>query len=59
LDDRRFVPPKKAAEILHLSTQVLYRLRKRNGAGPPWKKFGGRVGYLREELEAWGKKLYE
>lgn len=47
-----YLSPKSAAKLLHISPQVLYRLRK-TGSGPAWKKRGGRILYLRSDLDKW------
>lgn len=45
----------EAAEYLHLAPRTLERWRL-IGAGPPYRKFGRRALYNREELEAWAAR---
>ena len=44
----------EAARHLGLSTRTLERYRV-SGEGPVFIKFGGRVRYLREDLDDWAK----
>ncbi len=54
-DERtRFLNSRRAADYLGLSTRTLDRLRV-SGDGPVFLKFGGRVRYLREDLDAWAQ----
>lgn len=54
-DDRtRFLNSRQAGDYLGLSTRTLDRLRV-SGDGPVFLKFGGRVRYLREDLDAWAR----
>ena len=54
-DDRtRFLNSRRAADYLGLSTRTLDRFRV-SGDGPVFLKFGGRVRYLREDLDAWAQ----
>ncbi len=42
----------EASEVLTVSVSTMVRWR-REGAGPPWFRLGGRVRYRRDELLAW------
>ena len=42
----------EAAAVLRLSPRTLEKLRV-NGGGPRFRKFGSRVIYAREDLDAW------
>ena len=54
-DERnRFLNSRQAADYLGLSTRTLDRFRV-SGDGPVFLKFGGRVRYLREDLDAWAR----
>ena len=44
--------PREAAACLGLSTRTLERYRV-SGDGPVFVKLGGRVRYLRDDLDAW------
>lgn len=46
------VKPQEAAELLHLSTSTLAKLRL-TGRGPSYRKHGRSVLYDYRELEAW------
>jgi excisionase family DNA binding protein len=48
----RYLTNREAAEVLRLSPRTLEKLRV-NGGGPRFRKFGSRVIYAREDLEAW------
>ena len=47
-----YLDTRQAAAHLGLSTRTLDRYRV-SGDGPVFLKFGGRVRYLREDLDAW------
>ena len=47
-----YLNTREAAEHLGLSTRTLDRYRV-SGDGPVFLKLGGRVGYLREDLDEW------
>jgi len=47
-----YLDTREAAAHLGLSTRTLDRYRV-SGDGPVFLKFGGRVRYLREDLDAW------
>ena len=49
-----YLNSRAAAEHLGLSTRTLDRFRV-SGDGPVFLKFGGRVRYLREDLDAWAR----
>ena len=49
-----YLNTREAAEHLGLSTRTLDRYRV-SGDGPVFIKFGGRVRYLREDLDAWAR----
>ena len=53
-EGNRFLSSRRAADYLGLSTRTLDRLRV-SGGGPVFMKFGGRVRYLREDLDAWAQ----
>ena len=48
----RYLTNAEAAAILKLSPRTLEKLRV-NGGGPRFRKFGSRVIYAREDLDAW------
>ena len=50
----RYLNTRQAAHHLGLSTRTLDRFRV-SGAGPVFLKFGGRVRYLRDDLDAWAQ----
>ena len=50
----KYLNTREAAAHLGLSTRTLDRYRV-SGDGPVFLKFGGRVRYLREDLEAWAR----
>ena len=47
-----YLSTREAAEWLGLSTRTLDRYRV-SGDGPVFHRFGGRVRYLRADLDAW------
>ena len=49
-----YLNTREAAGHLGLSTRTLDRYRV-SGDGPVFLRFGGRVRYLREDLDAWAK----
>ena len=49
-----YLNTRKAARYLGLSTRTLDRYRV-SGDGPVFLRFGGRVRYLCEDLDAWAK----
>ncbi len=49
-----YLNTRQAAAHLGLSTRTLDRYRV-SGEGPVFLRFGGRVRYLREDLDAWAK----
>ena len=49
-----YLNTRAAAAHLGLSTRTLDRYRV-SGEGPVFLRFGGRVRYLREDLDAWAK----
>ena len=53
-DERRYLSTREAADYLGLSARTLDRYRV-SGEGPVFHRFGGRVRYLREDLDAWAK----
>jgi hypothetical protein len=50
----RMLPPKDAADFLHLSTSWLAKARM-SGDGPPYAKFGRSVRYSEDALALWMK----
>lgn len=48
----RYLTNSEAAVLLRLSPRTLEKLRV-NGGGPRFRKFGSRVIYAREDLDAW------
>lgn len=49
----------EAAIYLRISERALESFRS-NGAGPPYRKHGGRVVYHRDDLDAWSRaRTYE
>ena len=51
-DGTNYLSTRQAAEWLGLSTRTLDRYRV-SGDGPVFHRFGGRVRYLRADLDAW------
>ena len=49
-----YLNTRRAAAYLGLSTRTLDRYRV-SGDGPVFIKFGGRVRYLQEDLDAWAR----
>ena len=49
-----YLNTRQAADHLGLSTRTLDRFRV-SGDGPVFLKFGGRVRYLIEDLDAWAR----
>ena len=55
----RYLTNAEAAAALRLSPRTLEKLRV-NGGGPRFRKFGSRVIYAREDLDAWaGERVCE
>ena len=50
----KYLNTREAAAHLSLSTRTLDRYRV-SGDGPVFLKFGGRVRYLREDLDDWAR----
>ncbi|MGE5548237.1 MAG: helix-turn-helix transcriptional regulator [Solirubrobacterales bacterium] len=50
-----YLSPKQAAERLRLSEKTLERWRSQ-GSGPRYLKFGTRVRYRADDLDAWAEK---
>jgi predicted DNA-binding transcriptional regulator AlpA len=51
LDAPKWLTPAQAAEFLGMSTSWINQARMKSKAGgPPYRKIGGRVAYLREDL---------
>ena len=50
----RYLNTRRAAEHLGLSVRTLNRYRV-SGEGPVFLRLGGRVRYLREELDTWAE----
>ncbi|MGA7540692.1 MAG: helix-turn-helix domain-containing protein [Steroidobacteraceae bacterium] len=51
----RYLTNAEAAAVLKLSPRTLEKLRV-NGGGPRFRKFGSRVIYAREDLDAWANE---
>ena len=51
-EDRHYLSTREAADYLGLSSRTLDRYRV-SGEGPVFHRFGGRVRYLRADLDAW------
>ena len=54
-DERMYLTTVEAARYLGLSARTLKRYRV-TGEGPVFHRFGGRVRYLRDDLDAWAEK---
>ena len=50
--EERYLTPKEAGDQLRMSSRTLGRYRTRN-IGPAYYKFGNRVRYRIEDLDAW------
>ena len=53
--ERNYLITREAAEYLGLSSRTLDRYRI-SGRGPVFHRFGGRVRYTREDLDAWAAR---
>ena len=51
-EERNYLSTREAADYLGLSPRTLDRYRV-SGGGPVFHRFGGRVRYLRADLDAW------
>ena len=51
-EERNYLTTRQAADWLGLSARTLDRYRV-SGEGPVFHRFGGRVRYLRADLDAW------
>ena len=51
-EEKNYLNTHQAAVLLGLSAKTLSRYRV-SGTGPVFHRFGGRVRYLREDLQAW------
>jgi hypothetical protein len=51
----RYVRTQEAARLLDLSARTLEKYRC-HGTGPTFRKLGGRVVYLIDDLEAWAER---
>ena len=51
-EEKNYLNTHQAAVLLGLSAKTLSRYRV-SGTGPVFLRFGGRVRYLREDLQAW------
>ena len=51
-EETNYLNTRQAAEWLGLSMRTLHRYRV-SGRGPVFHRFGGRVRYLRADLDAW------
>ena len=51
-EERTYFSTREAADYLCVSPRTLDRYRVRGG-GPVFHRFGGRVRYLRADLDAW------
>ena len=53
-DENNYLDPHQAARLLGLSAKTLARYRVA-GTGPVFHRFGTRIRYLREDLQAWAE----
>ena len=53
--ERNYLITREAAKYLGLSSRMLDRYRI-SGRGPVFHRFGGRVRYTREDLNAWAAR---
>ena len=51
-NERNYLTTREAAHYLGLSSRTLNRYRV-SGDGPVFHRFGGRVRYRRDDLDAW------
>lgn len=51
----KYLTTKQVAQMLEVSEDLLYRLRKKRSGGPPWQRIGGRIRYPRPALEEWDR----
>ena len=51
-EETNYLNPHEAGRSLGLSAKTLARYRV-NGSGPVFHRFGGRIRYLRADLETW------
>ena len=53
-EENNYLNPHQAAVVLGLSAKTLARYRVA-GSGPVFHRFGRRIRYLREDLQAWAE----
>lgn len=51
----RYIPTHEAAQLLGISPRTLEKYRC-HGSGPTFRKFGGRVVYSLDDLNAWADR---
>ena len=54
--DGEILTPEQVAELLHVSPRTMEEWR-RNRTGPPWRRMGRHVRYLRREVLVWFEEL--
>ena len=52
IDRQAYLSPTQVAEMLHVKPRTLETWR-REGSGPPFRRFAKRVLYKREDVERW------
>lgn len=54
--DSEILTPEQVAEFLHVSPRTMEEWR-RTRTGPPWRRMGRHVRYLRREVLVWFEEL--
>lgn len=54
--DSEILTPEQVAELLHVSPRTMEEWR-RTRTGPPWRRMGRHVRYLRREVLIWFEEL--
>lgn len=52
-DERKYLTTKEVADLLGITEDFAYRLRKQPGKGPRWMRIGGKVLYPKIEVDKW------
>lgn len=55
-NDSEILTPEQVAELLHVSPRTMEEWR-RTRTGPPWRRMGRHVRYLRREVLVWFEEL--
>lgn len=55
-NDSEILTPEQVAELLHVSPRTMEEWR-RTRTGPPWRRMGRHIRYLRREVLVWFEEL--